>query len=94
MTQRTSFAKLQRDRDKQAKAAAKRDRRQERQLESEAGAGGQALEPLLDDTGAELTPAELLKVVETVHRQFEDGTIDFETFEQTKSALRSRLLVD
>jgi hypothetical protein len=94
MTQRTSFAKLQRDRDKQAKAAAKRDRRQERQLENEAGTTGEVLEPLLDDSGAELTPAELLKVVETVHRQFEDGTIDFETFEQTKSALLSRLLVD
>jgi hypothetical protein len=93
MTQRTSFAKLQRDRDKQAKAAAKRDRRQERQLENEAGAAP-ALEPLLDDSGAEFTAAELLKVVETVHRQFEDGTIDFETFEQTKSALLSRLPVD
>jgi hypothetical protein len=95
MTQRTSFAKLQRDRDKQAKAAAKRDRRQERQLGNEAGTGdGDALEPLLDDSGAELTAAELLKVVETVHRQFEEGVIDFETFEQTKSALLSRLLVD
>jgi hypothetical protein len=94
MTQRTSFAKLQRDRDKQAKAAAKRDRRQERQLGNDAGTPGDALEPLLDDTGAEFTAADLLKVVETVHRQFEEGTIDFETFEQTKSALLSRLTVD
>jgi hypothetical protein len=91
VTQRTSFGKLQRDRDKQAKAAAKRDRRQERQADPV-----DAAEPaiVLDSTGTVFTPAELLTAVETIHRQFEAGTIDFETFEETKSALLGRLPVD
>ncbi|MDP9074742.1 MAG: hypothetical protein M3N98_11315 [Actinomycetota bacterium] len=91
MTQRTSFAKLQRDRDKQAKAAAKRDRRQERAAEPETS---EALPLLLDDSGAELTASQLLDLVEAVHRQYAEETIDFETFEQTKAALLSRLPVD
>jgi hypothetical protein len=91
VTQRTSFGKLQRDRDKQAKAAAKRDRRRERQTDT-----GAAEEPgaLLADTGSELSPPELLKMVEAVHRQFEEGTIDFDTFDQTKAALLDRLPLD
>jgi len=91
VTQRTSFGKLQRDRDKQAKAAAKRDRRQERQADP-VDAAETAI--VLDSTGTVFTPAELLIAVETIHRQFEAGTIDFETFEETKSALLGRLPVD
>ncbi len=91
MTQRTSFAKLQRDRDRQAKAAAKRDRRQERQTEAaEAVDTGQ----MLDDAGAEISVSELLALVAAVHRQFEEEAIDFETFEQTKAELLARLPVD
>ncbi|GAC1596486.1 MAG: hypothetical protein NVS3B21_20320 [Acidimicrobiales bacterium] len=91
VTQRTSFAKLQRDRDKQAKAAAKRDRRQDRQ------AGVAPIEEpelLLDDSGKELTASELLALVESVHRQFDNKEIDFETFEEKKAMLLSRLPVD
>jgi hypothetical protein len=91
VTQRTSFAKGQRDRDKQAKAAAKRERRRERQGES---VGTNAPEPILDDTGKVLTPTELLNLVATVHGQFEEGVIDLDTFEETKAALLSRLPVD
>jgi hypothetical protein len=80
---------LQRDRDKQAKAAAKRDRRRERATET-----GSVEDAPLSTTGGELSPAELLKLVESVHKQFEDGEIDFETFEQTKAELLSRLPVD
>lgn len=91
VTQRTSFAKLQRDRDKQAKAAAKRDRRQDRQ----AGvAPTEEPELLLDDSGKELTASELLALVESVHRQFDNKEIDFETFEEKKAMLLSRLPVD
>lgn len=91
MTQRTSFAKMQRDRDKQAKAAAKRDRRLERQ----AGPDPSAPPVIdLDGTGDELTAAELLQLVETIHSEFDAGVIDFETFEEKKTALLSRLSVD
>ena len=91
VTQRTSFAKLQRDRDKQAKAAAKRDRRQDRQA---GGVPTEEPELLLDDSGKELTASELLALVESVHRQFDNKEIDFETFEEKKAMLLSRLPVD
>ena len=90
MTQRTSFAKMQRDRDKQAKAAAKRDRRQERQADQ---GGTEPSGPLVDSTD-DVSAQELLTLVERVHRQFEDKVIDFETFEETKAALLKRLPVD
>jgi hypothetical protein len=82
---------MQRDRDKQAKAAAKRDRRLERQSAPESP------EPAvidLDGTGEELTAAQLLQLVETIHGEFDAGVIDFETFEEKKTALLSRLSVD
>jgi hypothetical protein len=90
VTQRPSFAKLQRDRDKQAKAAAKRVRRQERD------AGGATPTPALSisDSGEDLTATELLNLVGTVHRQFEEGVIDFDTFEEAKASILSRLPVD
>ena len=90
MTQRTSFAKMQRDRDKQAKAAAKRDRRQERQADQ----GGDEPSGALVDGTDDVSAQELLTLVERVHRQFEDKVIDFETFEETKAALLKRLPVD
>jgi hypothetical protein len=88
-TQRTSFAKLQRDRDKQAKAAEKRVRRQERS----AAKTEEPVAPSLDGDG-DLNAAELLSLVESIHRQFEAGDIDFETFEEMKGAVMARLPVD
>jgi hypothetical protein len=89
-TQRTSFNKLQRDRDKQEKAAAKRDRRQNR------AAGTDQDQPLegVPATGNEPSAQELLDEVEKVHRQFDAGVIDFETYENTKTSLLSQLPVD
>jgi hypothetical protein len=88
-TQRTSFNKLQRDRDKQEKAAAKRDRRQNR-----AAATDDEQADVVVPTGNEPTAQELLDEVEKVHRQFDAGIIDFETYENTKTSLLSRLPVD
>ncbi|HTT86822.1 MAG TPA: hypothetical protein VMF60_05615 [Acidimicrobiales bacterium] len=85
-TQRTSFNKLQRDRDKQEKAAAKRDRRQNR---ASAGDPERSLKPV--SAGDEQA---LLDEVEKLHRQFDAGAIDFETFENTKAQLLSQLPVD
>ncbi|HUY64115.1 MAG TPA: hypothetical protein VMV14_06315 [Acidimicrobiales bacterium] len=83
-TQRSSFAKLQRDRDRQAKAAAKRDRRQNReQLEGEEPVD----EPVLDSAPTE----EILAQVATLHEQFDAGLIDFESFEDRKATLLGRL---
>ena len=88
-TQRTSFNKLQRDRDKQEKAAAKRDRRQGRSAVASA-------EDAVDVPQPANAPSaqELLDQVEKVHRQYDAGVIDFETFESTKAQLLSQLTVD
>jgi hypothetical protein len=89
-TQRTSFNKLQRDRDKQEKAAAKRDRRQSRATATEEEQPDGAIAP----TGNERSAQELLDEVEKIHRQFDAGDIDFETYEDKKTLLLSQLPVD
>ena len=90
--QRTSFEKLQRDRAKKAKAASKRERRQDR---SDATSDEPTSpEILLADDGKDLTPTELLALVEELHRQFKDEEIEFEEFEERKVELMARLPVD
>jgi hypothetical protein len=89
-TNRSSFAKLERDRNKSAKAAAKRERRQgkaeKRQPEEPIEIPG--------EPGEELTAAELLTLVEQVHRQLDNKEITFEEFEERKTELLQRLPVD
>ncbi len=88
--QRTSFSKLQRDRDKKAKAAAKRERRQERS----AGGGDQATDTLVDTGAGELSADDLLKAIESIHQRFEAKAITYEEYEEQKADLLSRLPVD
>lgn len=87
---RTTFEKLQRDRAKQAKAAAKRAKRLERNEpppEDEAPIDVAAMEE-------ELSAAQLLDLVEKLHKQFDDETISFEEFEDQKTELMARLTVE
>jgi hypothetical protein len=92
MAQRTSFEKLQRDRAKKAKAANKREKRQER--------GAEGAEPaesptaLLSEDGRELTAAELLTLVEELHRQYAAEEIDLDEFDERKTELLQRIPVD
>jgi hypothetical protein len=90
--QRTSFSKLQRDRDKKAKAAAKREKRQERSSGTD---DGQAVDVLVDDDGkSELSADDLLKLIESIHQRYDAGTMTLEEFEEQKVDLLSRLPVD
>jgi hypothetical protein len=92
-SQRTSFGKLQRDRDKKAKAAAKRSRRQEgadAAPEDDAAEGA----PATTDGGRQPSTADLLEKIAELHQQFEAGVISYEHFEETKTDLMSRLSVD
>jgi hypothetical protein len=90
--QRTSFSKLQRDRDKKAKAAAKRERRQERSANS---GDDVVADVLVDDDGtSELSADDLLKLIESIHQRFEAGTMTYEEFEEQKVDLLGRLPVD
>jgi len=87
-TQRTSFAKLQRDRAKKAKAAMKRERRQ-------AGAARREEDtPVVHDDGGELSAAALLEQIELIHKQFDAKEITFEEFEEKKLDLLARLPID
>lgn len=89
-TQRTSFEKLQRDRNKKAKQQLKRERRQ---------SGEPRVSPdetdtiTLSDEG-ELSASELLAQIELIHKQLEDKVIDFDEFEERKIELMARLPID
>jgi hypothetical protein len=85
-TRRTSFGKLQRDRAKQATAAAKRERRQDRSVAEDEVA-------VIPEEG-ELSAAQLLVLIEQIHKQFDDKVIDFDEFEEKKAELMARLPID
>jgi hypothetical protein len=89
-TQRTSFAKLQRDRAKKAKAAAKRERRLERAAEARTGSDTEFETP----TDGPISAAELLHEIEVTHQRFEAGSISYEEFEEKKAELLARLPID
>lgn len=99
---RTSFAKLQRDRAKKAKAEAKRARRQGKTppgaiaVEDAAPPEGDDVATTVEEIDEldEISPADLLTMVEALHEQFESKAIDFEEFEERKAALMARLTVD
>jgi hypothetical protein len=84
--QRTTFEKLQRDRAKKAKAAAKRERR----LEKDTAASEPAPEVAVPEEG-ELSAAQLLELIEHVHRQFEAKEISYEELEERRTQLLARL---
>jgi hypothetical protein len=92
---RSSFGKLERDRAKKAKAAVKRERRQSRA--ADAPAGGTVNGELRSAVGladAQLSPGELLRMVEALHRDFEAKLISFDEYEERKADILSRLPVD
>ncbi|MBV8162407.1 MAG: hypothetical protein JO265_15920 [Acidimicrobiia bacterium] len=81
---RTTFGKLQRERDKKEKAQLKAERRAAR-LESKDEAPAQ---PAAGDQDA------LLTALADLHRRFEDGGISIDEFEERREQLTSRLVVD
>jgi hypothetical protein len=108
--QRSSFAKLQRDRAKAAKKAAKQAARQGNTNDPFGPAptadleGGSDVE-VMDDAGSsivsellegkgELTAPELLELIEAVHKQLENGDITPEEFEDAKVEIFARLPID
>jgi hypothetical protein len=89
---RTSFAKLQRDRAKKAKAAAKRERRLTGETELDTEETSTDVESLPE--GEDLSADQLLRLVEELHADFEAKRIDFDTFEERKMELFARITVD
>ena len=94
--QRSSFAKLQRDKAKKERAAMKRASRLEKKNEPDVEepktevAGDDGLVP----GEGELSAPELLALIEDLHKRREAGTISLEDFEEAKVELFARLPVD
>ena len=99
--QRSSFAKLQRDR---AKAAKKAEKQAAREAEKTGGSvdvveerpalvEGSTIEQMLAGRD-ELSAPELLEMIEQIHKLREDGDITEEDFEDAKVELFARLPMD
>jgi hypothetical protein len=84
---RTTFGKLQRDRDKQAKQRAKLERRAERAEQGDGNGDG-------GDPTPEADQAAVLAQLADLHAAFDDGKISFDDFEVRRAELTSKLRVD
>jgi hypothetical protein len=84
---RTTFGKLQRDRDKQAKQKAKQERRAERSEQTD--------EPEEEiPSPPEVDQAKVLAQLADLHAAFDDGKIGFDDFETRREELTSQLRID
>lgn len=96
--QRSSFAKLQRDKAKKERAAMKRANRIERKTADES----EEVIDTITDTDAvtlvtgvgEPSPEELLQLIEDLHNRRDAGTISEDDFEEAKVELFARLQID
>lgn len=84
---RTTFGKLQRDRDKQAKQRAKQERRAERSEQVDEASDVAPAAPEVDQ-------ATVLARLAELHAAFDDGRIDFDDFEVQRNELTSQLRID
>ena len=94
--QRSSFAKLQRDKAKKERAAMKRASRIERKtaVESEEVTDESKDAVTMVAGEGEPSPEELLQLIEDLHNRREAGTISEDDFEEAKVELFARLQID
>jgi hypothetical protein len=85
---RTTFGKLQRDRDKQAKQQAKVERRQQRSQ------GGDEADASPSSPSAPVDQASVLDQLAKLHEAYDDGQLDLDAFEARRAELTSLLHVD
>ena len=88
-TGRSSFAKRQRDMAKKAKAQAKRERRLEKGDEDEIEDEDEVV-----PTGPRLSNDEVMAKVADLHRRYDDGQMDLDTFDEEKAALMAQISID
>ncbi len=91
-TGRSSFAKRQRDMAKKAKAQAKRARRLERG--DEENGDDEVDEETPVNTGPQLSNNEVMEKVADLHRRYDDGQMDLDTFDEEKTLLMAQISVD
>lgn len=104
--QRSSFAKLQRDRAKAAKKAAKQATRQNKGIDPFAALESSDTESDVDvmeddapvsalfEGKGELSAPELLEMIEEIHKKRDAGLITEEDFEEAKVEIFARLPID
>ena len=85
----STFSKMQREREKKERAAAKREKRQER-----SSASNDTDTTAVLTAEGDLSAADLVRLVEAIHKEYEDGTIDLDEFEEKKQALLARVKMD
>ena len=85
----SAFAKRQRDMAKKAKAAQKREKRLEK---------GDDIDELeddeMEDTGPRLSNEEIMERVADLHRRYDDGGMDLDTFDELKAELMAQMVID
>ena len=87
-TGRSSFAKRQRDMAKKAKAAAKRERKLEKNdLDDE-------VEEVEEFDGPRLSNEEIMERVADLHRRYDDGQMDLDTFDEMRAELMGQMVID
>lgn len=87
-TQRSSFAKRERDRAKKAKQAAKREARLDKSTDDD---------DIEDDdvaTGPQESAEVIMEKLAKLHAAFEDNQIEFEDFEEQKAELMARMPIE
>ena len=87
-TGRSSFAKRQRDMAKKAKAAAKREKRLEKDED------GEEIELEDEFDGPRLSNEEIMEKVADLHRRYDDGQMDLDTFDEERAALMAQMVID
>lgn len=85
----STFSKMQREREKKERAAAKREARQNKSAATEG-----AETPTVVAGEGDLSAGDLVRLVEAIHKEYEDGTIDLDEFEEKKQALLARVRID
>lgn len=83
--QRTTFGKIMREREKQQRAQAKQEKRAERATDED---GDVVVDEPAHDEG------DVLASLAKLHEAFDNEQIDFETFEERRAELMSRLKID
>jgi len=84
--QRTTFGKIMREREKQQRAQAKAEKRAERSAEGD--------EELVEATPPEHDQGDVLASLAKLHEAYDNEQIDFDTFEERRAELMSRLKID
>lgn len=87
-TGRSSFAKRQRDMAKKAKAAAKRERKLEGDEDVEDD------DEIVEDTGPKPSNDEIMEKVADLHRRYDDGQMDLDSFDEERANLMAQISVD